>query len=367
MKRHPPTARLAVLLVVSVLALVCARTVLVTARPRSDTPAMRAAELCAARWFRLIESKKLEAGVRSEVPSSFPHAGMLGVEWSDMTTTLGSLEAKRTAANPVFAALLVRLLHDAGVDSASCVGVLISGSFPSLAVATLAALQTIGAEVVLISSLGASSYGANQPGASWLDMEEWLRAEGGLRYRSVMVTMGAEGDSGGGLPDEGLQILSATAARYGRTLANGRPLEEAIGTKLDILLRSRIAFLVNIGGSQTSLGTCPHAPILPSGYPTSVPRCTHPGRGLIERCAEKGIRFLHLLNINAMAARYGMPLSPAVQQESDAPRIYADETIQRGPLLAGMMIILLLLFSSASIARVPQASPPVSVDFRPLH
>ena len=174
MRRLNRNHRLALFALASVLALLCARRYAVDERERADAANMRQAEDLAARWFAVVADGKARNHVPAEVSSAIPHAGILGTEWSEITTTLGSLEAKRTAANPRFAALMVRLLHDAGVDSTKTVGVMLSGSFPSLGVCTLAALQTIGAQAVVVTSLGASSYGANQPGATWLDMEEWL-------------------------------------------------------------------------------------------------------------------------------------------------------------------------------------------------
>lgn len=47
---------------------------------------------------------------------------MIGEEYTDITTTLGSIEAKRTAADPDMAALLVRMFSEAGLRSGDRVG-----------------------------------------------------------------------------------------------------------------------------------------------------------------------------------------------------------------------------------------------------
>jgi poly-gamma-glutamate system protein len=253
-----------------------------------------------------VDSLKREAGIPVD-PAGGTFAAMIGDEWSGITTTLGSREAKRTSANPAFAALLTRLLHETGIDSTSTVGIVLSGSFPSLGIAALSAVQTLGARGVMISSLGSSSFGANQPGATWLDIEERLARRGGLRIRSAMVTMGAEGDSGGGLSEEGQEILVATAARHGIPLVLPRPFNEAVAAKMEVLRDAEL--VINIGGSQTSLGTCTHGPLLPHGRITRQTGCSDPGRGVIERSLERGVPVIHLLNINAFAAEHGIPLS----------------------------------------------------------
>ncbi len=339
--------RLLVLLGIAVLFLLFARNMLVHRVERPDRMEMRQAEILAGRWFEIIEARKEKAGIVGDAGSSIPHAGMLGAEWSEGTTTLGSLEAKRTAANPRFAALMVRLLHDAGVDSSSTVGVLLSGSFPTLAIVSLAAVQTIGARALVLSSLGASSYGANQPGATWLDMEKWLVEEGGLRRSSALLTMGAEGDSGGGLSEEGIRMFHAAAVRNGVPLSGFSSFEEALQKKEEMLLSARIHALVNVGGNQTSLGTCQHAPTLPTGLCLRRLHCTDPGRGLIERFSGRGVPFIHLLHIRNIASRYGLPLLPGAHVPgSENDDMSVRSTVRRVPVMLLIITFIVLLVVS---------------------
>ncbi len=354
--------RLALLALTSLLALFCTRRYALEERERADAPAMRQAEDLAARWFMLVAEGKIRNQVPAEVASAIPHAGMLGNGWSEITTTPGSLEAKRTAANPRWAALMVRLLHDAGVDSTQTVGVTLSGSFPSLAVCTLAALQTIGARAVVVASLGASSYGANQPGATWLDMEEWLLRQGGLRYRTMLLTPGAEGDSGAGMPEEGIPLLKQTAVRYGRALVFPSGYADALRRKMELFTRNGITLLVNVGGSQTSLGTCRHAATLPNGFHTTIPPCPDTGRGIIERLAGQGVPFIHLLHVNNLAARYGLPLSPGIEDPAAGQTVFMERVVHRAVILA----LLAAVFGSAFLVRRSlHFSPGACIFLRP--
>jgi poly-gamma-glutamate system protein len=280
---------------------------------------------------------------------------MLGEHYSPITTTLGSREAKETAANPAFAALLVRLLHDAGVDSGEAVGVTLSGSFPTLGIATLAALECVGARAILVSSLGSSSYGANQPAVTWIDMESWLRQRSGLRSASMFVTAGAEGDSGGGLPEGGLDLLQEAARRTGVVLRKTPSLEEAIRLRTDLFSAMGISALVNVGGGQTSLGVCPHAPVLPTGYQQSLPACSDPGRGVIERLAESGIPVIHLLNVRELAHRYGLPVGKKVA-DGCCEQIFAERRVERIPAIVAIGALLTLVHMGRSRLRVPWSS-----------
>jgi poly-gamma-glutamate system protein len=66
-------------------------------------------------------------------------SGMIGPASSITTTNSGSLAAKRTTVNANWAAVLVDLLHRAGVERGDLVAVGVSGSFPALNMAALIA------------------------------------------------------------------------------------------------------------------------------------------------------------------------------------------------------------------------------------
>lgn len=319
---------------------------------RENEAAVRASRL-ALRWFRVIETERERRSVGPDTPPGSPYPGMIGVEWSDITTTLGSLNAKITAANPAFAGLMVHLLQEAGVDSGASVGVNLSGSFPSLAVATLAALQTLEARPVVVSSLGASSFGANHPGATWIDMETWLRQKGGLRTASSVVTPGGDEDNGGGFPEGGKELLQEAARRNAVPLTVPDGFDDALKTRLEIFRRHPIRAFVNIGGNHTGLGTCGHGATLPTGLHFSVRSCADSGRGLIARMSEQGVPVVHLLNIRSLAAEHGIPLVP----RSTSPPVPATA---RATLPARLLAVLgcfalIVILWSFRLRRVPIA------------
>ncbi|MFH0992470.1 MAG: poly-gamma-glutamate system protein [bacterium] len=330
-----------ILLVVSLIVLYAARTYCILEVERHDAEQMHRAVQLTERWFSLIEQEKLRRGIKPEIDSASAHSGMLGIEYTEITTTLGSLDAKRLTLNPDFAALILRLVHDAGIDTNAVVAVTLSGSFPALGIATLAALQTIKVNAVLFSSLGASSYGANQPGMTWIDIEHTLRKEGGLQCTSEIVSLGATDDSGGGLSEEGIQLLKEAAARNSVSLTIPSTLKESTDQRLQILLESKIALLINIGGSHYALGNCSHGSVIPNGFNRTMEFCTHEDRGLIVRVNEKGIPFIHMLNLRGLAAKYGMPLE--FVHYSPMEQLYYEHRVSKIPL-ALLLLLLLLLF-----------------------
>jgi poly-gamma-glutamate system protein len=309
---------------------------------RPDASAMRQAAARAAEWFEIVAAEKERRGIESDAPGRIRYRGMLGCEWSPMTTTLGSLEAKETAANPEFAALVVRWLDDAGVGPGDRVGVTLSGSFPSLAICVFAALETLGIEATVLSSVGASSYGANQPDATWIDIESWLAGAGASGFRSSLVTMGAEWDAGGGLSDEGIEQIRLAARRCRVELFVPGSLEESIAAKTGLLERDGIKLLINVGGNQAALGACPHAATIPNGYHRSTAFCRHEDRGVMFRLAEKGIPYIHLINIRDLAIRYGIDGAAG-----PGGRLYHGSRSDRSAVIA----MLILIAASCAVAR----------------
>ena len=320
-----------------------------------------AAELC-GRWFNIVDSTKQSLGIESDSHSATRFAGMIGDEYTYQTTTLGSLEAKETAANPDFAALMVRLFLEAGLDSQSTIGVLQSGSFPTLSIATLAAAQTLGMKVVLVSSLGASMYGANQADATWLDMENWLRENGDLKYRSSVVTLGAESDNGQGMMEDGIAALRTSARRNEVPLFEPETLEESINAKSDLMSRSAIDLLVNIGGNQAAVGRCVHSSTIPNGLHRTWQGCKDKDRGVVTRLSEAGVPFVHLLNIKDLASQYGMPISPG-STIAPATDLYVENRVRPlGPALTLALLLTLLITKKASGYRSDRAESARSVS-----
>ena len=294
----------------------------------------------AAEWFKIITEIKKEKGLISDEGKELKYGGLIGLEYSETTTTLGSLDAKITAANPDFAALTIRWLNDLKIDSNKTVAVVISGSFPSLAICVLAALQELNAKVVLISSLGASSYGANDPNATWADMESWLRNKGALKYKSNIVSLGAEDDNGTGLMDEGVEALKKAAERNGVQLFIPKDFEESYLKKKKLLDESKTDLLINIGGNQVAMGACPHGVSIPNGVHKKLKYCNDKNRGLIFDFAEKGIPVIHFLNIKSLAAEYGMPIMPKVNFEKSS-MVY--NTSEENRWYAGVSIFIIFI------------------------
>lgn len=281
-------------------------------RRKNEKEMLQAVELT-KKWFVIVQKEKEARGIYSDANSNIPYNYLIGNDFTQTTTTLGSLNAKEISTNPDFAALMVRLVKEAKVKDGEKVGVILSGSFPSLAISTMAALQILKLDVVLMSSLGASSYGANQPGANWLDIETWLIEKGNLNYKSIIVSRGAENDIGLGLSDEGIELIQEAANRNKTKLFLPQNISQAINERVKIFSSNSISLLINIGGNQAALGKCVHSVSIPNGFNKNILLCDDKDRGVIQEINATGVPVINLLNIKELANKYGMDISPGIQ------------------------------------------------------
>lgn len=241
-------------------------------------------------------------------------SGMLGLASSSITTNTGSLEAKRTTANPNWAAVMVEMLRIAGVERGDLVAVGISGSFPALNLAALVAADVMGLEVVMISSAGASSFGANIPGFTWLDMERVLAEAEIISARSVAASLGGTRDRALGMSQAGRTQLRETIARNGVGYLDVTDEIASIEKRMAIYAEHaggrRFAAYINAGGALVSIG------------PKSVKRLYRPGVNLrpdpraapidsvTMRFLGAGTPVVNLSKVVPLAERYGLPVEP---------------------------------------------------------
>jgi poly-gamma-glutamate system protein len=300
---------------------------------------MLAAERLTEEAFAVVDTAKRAGGLAFPRDSQLPWRVLLGEDYTAITTTLGSRAAKEVSTNPAWGSVLVRLLWATGVVEGDTVAVLISASFPALGVATLAALHELGAAPLVVSSLGASSYGANVRRGTWLDWESWIRNAGVMDVRSVLVTPGGEQDAGIGLTEEGQVWLREAARRNGEVMMRYTSLTEAIEARMELLDSRSIRAIVNIGGGHASLGSCPHAASLPVGLWKDAAGCRCPDRGVLTRSAQAGLQVIHLLQVRKLASMYGLDFEPG-SRYTNAGSITTVSRVSPTWILAGLSAII---------------------------
>ena len=244
-------------------------------------------------------------------PVSDPNGtGMIGEEYTIITTDRGELASKLTSTNPNIAALIVELLFKAGLKKGDRVAIAMTGSFPALNIAVLSAVETIGLRPTIISSLGSSMWGANLPEFTWLDMENLLYTKGILRSRSSACTFGGRNDIGANLSPEGRKALEESAKRNNIKLLRADNLRDMITRRMAVYGNADYKAYINIGGGLGSIGSHYNLSILGNGLIRRLPAHNFSVKGTMILFGERGIPIINIADIKELAQRYKFPVAP---------------------------------------------------------
>lgn len=261
---------------------------------------------------RAIAEAKRDRGVTID-PRNDPEAsGLIGPQFTLTTTDRGSQSAKALAAHPNFAAAIAQLLLQAGVQPGDVIAVGMTGSLPGLNLAVCAACRAVGADPILITSVGASMFGATDPEMTWLDMESVCVAKGLWSFRSSAASVGGGGDIGRGLSPAGHQLIVDAIERNHVTRLESDHVPEAVRMRValyDSLAAAHkrpIKLYVNVGGGVVSLGGAQNGRLIPPGYTRHLAARSYPNHGVVNVMAERGIAVVHLLQVEKLAREFGI-------------------------------------------------------------
>lgn len=231
-----------------------------------------------------------------------------GIEYTPITTTLGSRDAKTLAMHPDFAGAIVDMLRKAGVKSGDRVAVNMSGSFPALNIAAIAAIDALGAKPIIISSVGASTWGANNPDFTWLDMEQVLIKAGVWQWQSKAVSIGGGSDIGIGLTPEGILLAQQAIERSSVSSLHSASLQDSIARRMQLFSDNNNGILpevlVNVGGNHVVFGTAGHRSFFRQGLTMRWKPSLAINNGLAGEFSKRSHPIIHLLNIKRLAAEY---------------------------------------------------------------
>ena len=285
------------------------------AAPGADPDADRAV-MRMTKAIETLRECRAAAGVPIDPLSDINRTGLIGVENSSITTSLGKLEGKRTTANPQFAGAAVRMFREAGLRRGDTVAIGASSSFPGLILAALAAAETMGLEPLVVSSLGASNWGANDPAWTWIEMSDCLVKNGLIEAPPIAFSMGGDGDAGRDMSAEGRELLRKKIEETGRPFIREADLVSTVAARMDAFEKAAggapIRVFVNVGGSFADMGTDGEILKLRPGFNPAADVFIPPveRRGLIQEMARRGVPVIHLLFVKGLCDRYGLPWDP---------------------------------------------------------
>jgi poly-gamma-glutamate system protein len=275
-------------------------------------------------------------GTAPEVEADPWNTGLIGVEWSGLTTTLGALEAKRTACNPAWTIQYRRWFTQLGLEAGDPVAIFSSSSFPGLLLSAVVAAEASDLDISLIVSLGSSTWGANHPESPWPLMASELRRKGFIHTRADYYTLGGGGEMGRSLFPEGDTLLRKAASDAGVKLLSADNLDKMTALKFDLLKQHGSKLLVSIGGSHANMGDDEDVLTLPPGL---IPASSsiEGGSGLIGVALNNHIPVIHMLNMKRLSAQVGIPFD-------SEPRKYAPEQFSLFWSAVGLCFFLFVLW-----------------------
>ena len=343
---------LSVLSLLSLLAFIAVENGKVDMKQEWYTEKLEAAQLSELA-ARQLKSFRLENSVFIDVINDPNQTALIGQEYTMITTDRGYIDSKLSATNPNFAAVVVQLLKDAGVEEDDNVAVALSGSFPGLNISVFADLETLKVNPIVITSVGASNYGANDPYFTWLDMEDVLYKSNVFHHRSVAASIGGGFDVGRGLSPEGRNLIEKAIKRNDVEFINEKHLENSIARRMDVYEkhsnRKPIEAYINVGGGIASLGNTINGKLIPPGLTEFLPMKNFPVRGTIIQMGQKEVPIIHLLNINQLTKKFGLPNSPVPLPEPGEGEIFVQtkySMLITSIATAFLVIVIILVYLS---------------------
>jgi hypothetical protein len=347
----------------------------------------RAAAILAQDAFQVIKAARVDVGPPIDKTIDPADSGLIGIPMSPVTTVFGDVSAKQTSINPNFAAVIVEMLKESGVEEDDVVAVGMSGSFPALNICTYAACETLKVKPLVISSASASQWGANVPALLWPDMERILRTkgkqvpilgddgkpkldengqptyreEGLFATKSIAGSIGGHQDRGLGLNEEGLRLVKIAIEKNGLTpfrFEQAKPItvenpmadlmadftanvDDRMKLYEDAAEGKRIKAYINVGGGLVSVGKNIGKRMFHPGVNLRPPRNVRQIDGVMPRFAMMGVPVIHVVHVNALANRYSMPLEPPEMPSPGSGGVFYGVDYSR-PLVIGVLVFILL-------------------------
>jgi len=263
----------------------------------------KSAEITVQKAYRFLWKTRLTIDLADTIRDP-ARTGVIGIELSPITTTMGYREAKDLSTKEGWAGWLVKELTMHGIWKGASIAVSFSGSFPALNIAVLAALQELNVDVVGISSVGASSWGANEPGLSWPEIERLLKEEGLLKVSSSAVTLGGTGDRGAEWGKYAMDLAMKSVKRSALPFIDPRNLPDAIKKRMRFYGSPGSYFcFINVGGGQATMGGGARIRYNHGGWYFDPPAHKGSPNGVMDRFLSDGIPCLNLLYLENLDNR----------------------------------------------------------------
>lgn len=299
--------------------------------------------------FEIIKKARKSQNIPIDEINDPNQTGLIGYQYSSITSGRSDLQSKLTSTNPNFAALFVELLYQAGVKKGNTIAIGWNGSYPALNIALLSAVKALNLKPIIITSLTSSTWGANDPRFTWLDMEKclkhiWLPIEAG----SIAASLGGEDDNGQGLSPEGRAQLDSAISRNGVSKIEAINLNDQIEKRINIYLPEadrgssfKLAAFINIGNSVANVGDIRAT--------TSTGILSQRNNKVIEpsviaQMLAKRVPVINILDVNRLAERYFLPIAPSPIPNLGKGKLFVEPRYSVYLAIVMVILIIVILF-----------------------
>jgi hypothetical protein len=191
----------------------------------------------------------------------------------------------------------------------------------------------------------------------------------------VAASLGGEGDRALGMKEESREMLRSAIKRNGVRLLEINSMKENIDKKISIYKEfsegKRITAYVNVGGGTVAVGSVKGKKLYQPGLNKKPSPEALRVDSVMSRFAREGIPVIHMVYIDRLAEKYGLPKSPQVMPHIGEGNIF--ERLTYNVYLAAFVLVLIIfilyvflkrdigfrIFGSRRIANAPKHPEPM--------
>ena len=281
--------------------------------------------------------------------------GMIGAEYTAITTTIGNLDSKITSLDPNFAAVYIKMFSELSLDKGDEVVINISGSFPMLDISCIMAAEEYGLKPYLMASVGASSFGATNPAFTIFDMLQYLYQQELISTKINVVSLGGSNDVGENFGEfndyNDRNLIIDRINKSGITFLYEKDFDTNIEKRLQLIKETHknVKLFINIGGNSVGIGINENAFYKSNGiiYANKYKNInsSKSGEGLIGKFLKSGVNAIQMLNLKNIASNYGLEYGFNKLPEVGQGDPYYEKSYNLTyPIIAVVVVVTFLLY-----------------------
>ena len=174
----------------------------------------------------------------------------------------------------------------------------------------------------------------------------------------VAVSPGGEGDQGiNPYWEDARQVVLSLARQDGYALIDESDLAHNIALRLECYGDGIDAF-VNVGGALANVGREGASLRVNPGLTHSLDNLPQDNtRGVMLEFLARGVPVIHLLNVRALAADFGLPYDPVPLPQPGEGKMYAVHTVSPWPALVALLVCAYILVDIKKAGRTSRTRP----------